>query len=51
LAVGIFEGLDDVRKRWQIEHSFAPAQDLSYTGKLKQQWRSAIAAIRSYGKG
>ena len=49
LAVGIFEGLDDVRSRWQVEKTFEASADLTYTAKLKKQWSRAIDAVRAYG--
>jgi len=49
LAVGIFEGLDDVRSRWQVEKTFGASADLTYTAKLKKQWSRAVDAVRAYG--
>jgi glycerol kinase len=49
LAVGIFQGLDDVRSRWQVQRTFEPVSERGYTTKLKAQWSRAIDAVRAYG--
>ncbi len=50
LSVGIFEGLDDIRSRWQTERTFQPAADCSYVEPLKNRWQRSVEAVRSLGR-
>ncbi|MBR57962.1 MAG: glycerol kinase [Myxococcales bacterium] len=49
LSVGIFEGLEDIRSRWQTEQTFQPAADCTYVEPLKDRWKRSVEAVRSLG--
>ena len=42
LAVGYWDGLDDVRKNWALDREFRPAMDVERREKLYAGWKKAV---------
>ncbi|MDR0469595.1 MAG: glycerol kinase GlpK [Peptococcaceae bacterium] len=42
LAVGIWSGMDEIRKLWRFDRTFAPDMDAEKRGKLIAGWRKAV---------
>ena len=49
LSAGIFTGLDDIRRRWQVERTVQPAADRAYVDGIARRWDAAIKAVRAFG--
>ncbi len=47
LQAGVFESLDDISRRWQQDRRFEPAMDEESRGRLMEDWRRAVARVRS----
>ncbi len=47
LQAGVFESLDDISRRWQLDRRFEPAMDEESRGRLMEDWRRAVARVRS----
>ena len=43
LAVGYWDGFDDVRKNWALDREFAPAMDEPTRARLYAGWKKAVA--------
>ena len=42
LAVGFWEGEDDIRKNWQMDHTWQPSKDDAARTTLYGQWKKAV---------
>lgn len=47
LAVGFYAGLDDLRARWSVDHTWKPAMDAGRRERLYRFWKKAVT--RSFG--
>ncbi len=47
LQAGVFESLDDISRRWRLDRRFEPAMDSSTRDRLMDDWRRAVARVRS----
>ena len=43
LAVGYWDGLDDVRRNWALDREFAPAMESRHARRLYAGWKKAVA--------
>jgi glycerol kinase len=43
LAVGYWEGLDDVRRNWALDREFAPQMDRAVSERLYAGWKKAVS--------
>jgi glycerol kinase len=43
LAVGYWQGLDDVRKNWALDREFSPSMDAAKREKLYAGWKKAVS--------
>ena len=42
LAVGYWRGLDDLRRNWQVDHTWEPAMAAEVQAKLYRGWKKAV---------
>jgi glycerol kinase len=42
LAVGFYAGLDDLRARWSVDHTWKPAMDAERRERLYRFWKKAV---------
>jgi glycerol kinase len=42
LAVGFWEGEDDIRKNWQVDKTWQPSEDDTARTALYAQWKKAV---------
>ena len=42
LAVGFFEGIDDLRARWSVDHTWKPAMETAVREQLYSSWKKAV---------
>ena len=49
LQVGLFNSLDDLRDKWQLEHQFTPNLGASEADQRYAGWQTAVARVRSNG--
>lgn len=42
LAVGFYSGLDDLRSRWSVDHTWKPAMDSDRRERLYRFWKKAV---------
>ena len=47
LAVGYWEGLEDVKSQWKAERVFTPSMDAASVAALKAGWADAVARTKS----
>ncbi len=43
LAVGYWDGLDDVRRNWKLDREFAPQKDKATSERLYSGWKKAVS--------
>ncbi len=43
LAVGYWDGLDDVRRNWALDREFSPSMDAAERERLYRGWKKAVA--------
>lgn len=48
LAVGYWNGIDEVQKYWQKEKVFTPLMDDDKRGRLQKEWKRAIRAAQAW---
>ena len=46
LAVGYWNGLDDIQEQWQVDHTFEPDIDATKRAYLSKNWQRAIRAAQ-----
>ncbi len=49
IAVGFWDGQEDVARNWRRKRSFDPAMDGATRDRIVERWERAIAAARGYG--
>ncbi|ERI04818.1 glycerol kinase GlpK [Atopobium sp. oral taxon 810] len=48
LATGVWDGLDDIKQRWSLGHSFDPAMDTARAQQLVDGWHRAVDRSRGW---
>jgi glycerol kinase len=48
LAVGFWDGQDELAARWQAEHIFKPNWDAGAMNKLYRGWQRAVGRARGW---
>ncbi len=51
LAVGYWQGLDDVRRNWALDREFSPAMSAEARERGYQGWRKAVARSLAWADG
>jgi glycerol kinase len=49
LQVGVFDSLDDIEQRWQVNREFDPSMDNSARNLLLADWHEAVIKVRTNG--
>ena len=49
LAVGLWDGLDEVAERWTLDRAFAPQMDAEARDAAYAGWRRAVERARGWG--
>ncbi len=45
LAVGLWEGLEDIRALWRLDREFAPEADAEHVAGLRKRWERAVSLV------
>jgi glycerol kinase len=45
IGMGIYQGFDDVSKRWKLDHAFAPQMDENTRQGLLSGWQNAVSCV------
>lgn len=45
IGTGIYQGFDDVSKRWKLDHAFAPQMDENTRQGLLSGWQNAVSCV------
>lgn len=51
LAVGFWQGMDDLKKKWSVARRFEPAVSTDRKESLYAQWKRAVARSRAWVRG
>ena len=51
LAVGFYSGLDDLRARWSVDHTWKPAMDAGRRERLYRFWKKAVTRSFDWSEG
>ena len=49
LQLGLFNSLEEISEKWQLQQAFKPAKDASWREQQYQGWQDAVARTRSQG--
>lgn len=50
LAVNYWSGVDDIRKQWQVEHTFSPGMKKEEIESLVRGWHKAVKAAKAWAE-
>jgi glycerol kinase len=48
LAVGYWEGQDDIARNWRVDRSFTPSMGRSEADRLYARWQGAVERVRGW---
>ena len=50
LAVGYWDGLDDVRRNWALDREFGPSMPIATRERLYAGWKKAVGSLAGLGR-